>query len=297
MNKLTFSLAALAVVLGCATVEKPAKEPSPSCRESALPFKLGVAGYTYCKVRDVDKVGAAMQSYDCHYLCRKDFLLSYDADEQAIAAYKAKIAEYGISTLATGPVYMSDAATVERTFAFAHRFGLKVVVGVPFEMAADGKTRVESDKILDIVEQCVKRYDIRFAIHNHGPDIPKLYPTAEAALKRIGQRDRRLGVCLDIGHERRAGLDPEAFIREHGDRIYDVHIKNIKIDPVKNLPKEGPRGELNIPGVMQALADVGYAGGVHIEYEKDFEDNLIEMAESVGYYRGCMDSVRIKANK
>ena len=281
---------AVAVATGCAA----AAAWGGAGRAERLPYRLGIAGYTYHRVKDVDRVCAAMRSYDCHYLCHKDFLLGYDADDAAIAAYKAKLAGYGIETLATGPVYMRDEETARRTFAFAKRFGLKTVVGVPFETAADGRTRVESDRMLDVVERLVREYDIRFAIHNHGPDLPKLFPTAEAALERIGGRDRRLGVCLDVGHERRAGLDPVAFIRAHGDRIYDVHLKNIRVDPVRNLAVEGPRGELDVPAILQALADVGYAGGVHVEYEKDFENNLLPLAESVGYYRGCMDSVRAK---
>lgn len=85
-----------------------------------------------------------------------------------------------------------------------------------------------SDKMLDAVESLVKEYDMYYAIHNHGPDIPKLFPTAEAALKRIGSRDRRIGVCLDVG----------------------------------------------------------YTGVCHIEYERDFKDNAMGLAESFGYYRG-----------
>ena len=145
--------------------------------------------------------------------------------------------------------------------------------------------------MLDVLDALVKEFDIRAAIHHHGPDTPTLYPTAESVLKRVAGRDRRIGVCLDVGHERRAGFDPVAFIRAHGDRIYDVHLKNIMIDPVKNLAKEGPRGELDIPGILKALAEVGYDGVCHVEYEKDFADNLSEVAESVGYYRGVMDTL------
>ena len=173
---------------------------------------------------------------------------------------------------------------------------MKTVVVVPYgvkEGAKDawGASRYESEEMLDVLDALVKEFDIRAAIHNHGPDTPTLYPTAEAAMKRIAGRDRRIGVCLDIGHERRAGLDPVAFIRAHGDRIYDVHLKNIKIDPVQNFAKEGPRGELDIPGIMKALAETGYDGVCHVEYEKDFKDNVSEVAESIGYYRGVMDTI------
>jgi hypothetical protein len=85
------------------------------------------------------------------------------------------------------------------------------------------------------------------------------------------------------------------FIKQYSNRIFDVHIKNIKIDPVKNLAMEGPRGELDIPAIFQALADVGYTGVCHIEYEKDFKDNAMGLAESFGYYRGVADCIKAKA--
>jgi sugar phosphate isomerase/epimerase len=264
-----------------------------------VPFKIGIAGYTFCKKPLKDSL-AIMQKIDCHYLCHKDFFLKYDANDKEIAAYKEKISRFGVKTLATGPLYAKDEATARAQFEFAKRLGIKILVGVPYEVkkgAKDtwGANRLESDKMLDIIEKLVKEYDMYYAIHNHGPDIPNLFPTAESAIKRIANRDRRIGVCLDVGHERRAGFDPVVFIRKYADRIFDVHIKNIKIDPVKNIAKEGPRGELDIPAIFQALADVGYSGVCHIEYEKDFNDNAMGLAESFGYYRGVAACIKYKA--
>ena len=232
---------------------------------AAVPFKLGVAGYTYHR-QSADAALASMKALDVRYLCIKDFHLDYTKGAAApIAEFKAKCAAAGVECVAAGPLYYKDEATARAFFEFAKAYGLKTVLVVPYEDGPDGKGRVESDAMLDVLERLVREYDIRAAIHNHGPDIPGLFPTAESALARIGGRDRRIGVCLDIGHERRAGFDPVAFIRAHGDRIYDVHMKNIVIDPVKNLAMPGPRGELDIPAVMKALADVGYDGVCHIE--------------------------------
>ena len=265
---------------------------------AAVPFKIGMAGYTFCK-QTLDQALATMQKIDCHWLCHKDTFLPYGATEAEIAEYKAKLAAAGVGTLATGPLYAKDEASGRAQFEFAKKFGLKVVVGIPYKVP-EGKgdkfqNRVESPEMLDVVEKLVKEYDIKYAIHNHGPDVEALYPTGEVILDRLAGRDARLGVCLDIGHERRAGLDPAAFIRKNADRIFDVHLKNIKIDPVKNFAMEGPRGELDIQGIFQALADVGYTGVCHIEYEKDFKGNAMALAESFGYYRGVADCIRAKA--
>lgn len=327
MNKLML-IAAAAAVTGCASAPEPqvakvdkcacakctcaakpskpaevkpakkyVKPDSPSLRESKMPFKLGIAGFTYHKM-SVDETLAAMKRMDVHYLCIKDFHLDYKLGAQApIADFKKKCADAGVECLAAGPLYMDNADVARKFFEFAKAYGLKTLVVVPFETKdINGKkTRVESESMLDVLDKLVKEFDIRVAIHNHGPDIPYLYPTAESAMKRIASRDKRIGVCLDVGHERRAGLDPVEFIRKHCDRIYDIHLKNIKIDPVKNFAKEGPRGELNIPAILKALAENGYAGVCHVEYEKDFQDNLSEVAESIGYFRGCLDTIKIRA--
>ena len=300
MKKLLFSL-----VLAAASVAS-----------AQVPFKLGIARYTMHKA-GLYKALDIMKTLDTHYLGLIEGSIRYDAPEAEIAAYKAHCARYGVEVVSAGPLYFSTESELKACCEFAKRYGMKYISVVPFEwnpkiahIAGDdpakvnaerrkvlppSEWRVESDRMMDLLEEYCRKYDLRAAVHNHGPDMPDLYPTGEASLKRIGRRDRRIGVCLDVGHERRAGLDPAAFIRRHGDRIVEVHMKNIKIDPVRNFARIGSRGELDIPGIMQALADVGFDGYCLVEYETDFDDNLVPLAESIGYYRGCMDAVKAKA--
>jgi len=289
-----------------AKVEKAKRPASPSCRQSKLPYKLGVARYTMCK-RSLDEALDILQNIDCHYLGLMEGTIEYGASNEEIAAYKAKCAAAGVEVVSAGPLYYSTEAELKACCEFAKRYGMKYISVVPFEWnpkiagITDSKERakiipprewrIESDRMMDLLDQYVKKYGLRAAVHNHGPDNDYLYPTAEAAMKRIGNRDKRIGVCLDVGHERRAGLDPVAFIRNNPDRIVEVHLKNIKIDPVKNIAKEGPRGELDIPRILKALGDIGFGGYCLIEFEKDFTLNEAPLAESLGYYRGCMDSV------
>ena len=273
------------------------KEKSPSCKTSRLPYKLGIARYTMART-PFDRVLDIVESLDCHYLSLIEGTIARDATDAQIAEYKARLAARGIVVDTLGPVYYDDEKTVEDAFAFAKRYGMDMISVVPFEKRkVNGKeTRVESEAMLDVLERMVRKYDIKAAIHNHGTDMPLLFPTGEAIIKRIEGRDRRIGFCFDVGHQARfGGGDPAKFIREHADRIYDIHLKNIKIDPVRNLAKEGPRGELDVHGILTALADVGYSGVCHVEYEKDHGDNLVQLAESFGYYRGVCDAIKVKA--
>ncbi|MBR4939316.1 MAG: DUF1080 domain-containing protein [Kiritimatiellae bacterium] len=328
-NTLIASAVAAVALAGCTTAEKPAsaeakctnckcaaaqpakkaRPVSPSCRESKMPFKLGVARYTLCK-KNFDQALEMLQDMDCHYMGLMEGSIKYGATDAEIAAYKAKAAKYGVEVVSAGPLYYRTEEELKACMEFAKRYGMKYISVVPYEWnpkianITDNKERakiipgrewrLESDKMMDLLEKYVKKYDIKAAVHNHGPDNAYLYPTAEASLKRIAGRDKRIGVCLDVGHNMRAGADPVEFIRKHGDRIYEVHIKNIKIDPVKNFAKEGPRGELDIPGIFQALADINYDGYCLIELEKDFDVHEVPLAESIGYYRGVMDSIKFK---
>ena len=99
---------------------------------AAVPFRLGVAGYTFNK-RTIDDALAIMQKADVHYLCVKDFHLPFTATDEDIAAFKAKCASYGVTPYAIGPVYVKDAAFLREQFEFAKRLGVKTVVGVPYE--------------------------------------------------------------------------------------------------------------------------------------------------------------------
>ena len=283
----------------CACETAPARPVSPSCRTSKMPYKLGVARYTMCK-RSFDKALEMMQDMDVHYMGLMEGSIKYDATDAEIAAYKAKAAKFGVEVVSAGPLYYDTKEKLVACCEFAKRYGMKYISVVPYkdnpawkEGMPARERRLESDEMMDALDECVKKYDLRAAVHNHGPDNAYLYPTAEAAMKRIGNRDKRIGVCLDVGHERRAGLDPVEFIRKNGDRIVEIHLKNIKIDPVKNFAKEGPRGELDIPGILKALADIGYDGYCLVEFEKDFAVNEVPLAESIGYYRGVMDSVKV----
>ena len=319
MNISKIAMAAVAAAsVGCSSVKEPsspagcgaARPASPSCRvQDRLPYKLGVARYTM-HARPFDRTLEIMQDIDCHYLGLIESTIPRDATDAEIAAYKAKCAKYGVEVVSLGPLYYSTEAELAAACKFAKRYGMKYISVVPFEWnpkianVADPEERkkicpprewrLESDKMMDLLEKYCREYDLRAAVHNHGPDNAFLYPTAESALKRIGRRDdRRLGVCLDVGHERRAGLDPVEFIKKNGDRIVEVHLKNIKIDPVVNYAKEGPRGELDIPGILKALADAGFGGYCLVEYEKDFAVNEVPLAESFGYYRGVMDTIKV----
>ena len=285
----TTSLALAAA--GCQSISK-----NGSCTKCGkVNFKLGMAGYS-CHRLSADETLALLKRLDVNYLCVKDFHLPFKATDAEIAAFKQKCADHGVTGYGLGPIYMDTKDKAKMVFDFAKRFGVDTVVGVPFEykMINGKKTRYESRSLCEYLSGLCKEYDIRYAIHNHGPDIPYLFPTGETSWNMVKDLDVRMGLCLDVGHDFRAKADPVASIRKFHTRIYDMHIKNVKFDPVKNRAMPMPRGDMDMWSIVKTLVDVGYKGVCSLEYEsfppKGEKPGIKadEVAESIGYFKGLM---------
>ena len=301
VSRLDFMKASLAgmaavAVSGCATTSTaaPACAPKGACGEKKpIKFKFGLAGYTMHK-KTLDETLAVLRKTDIHYLCVKDFHLPLKATDAEMAAFKEKCAKAGVTPYAAGPLYTKTNEDVRRFFEYAKRFGFKTVVGVPYD-PADAKDswnkRVGSRKQLEYIDKLVKEFDIRYAIHNHGPASPNMYPDVAYGWNLVKDLDPRIGFCMDVGWEYGCGKDPAETIRQYGSRIYDLHFKNFEKNKPNGASTPLPRGKINFVKVLKALRDIGYAGVCALEYERDFQDNIVPIAECVGYYRGLVDAL------
>jgi sugar phosphate isomerase/epimerase len=231
-----------------------------------------------------------VKKVDVHYLCIKDFHLPLKSTDEEIAAFHAKCKSFDVTGYGVGPIYMGSEEEVNNAFAYAKRVGVKTVVGVPFKMV--DKKRVSSPELLQVVNRKVREYDMKYAIHNHGPDMPELFPTAESAIELIKDLDQRVGLCLDIGHQLRDGKDPVKAMLEFADRVHDIHIKNVTAATKQGRAIEMPRGAIDMPAFVRALRKVKYSGMCSLEFEKDMDNPIVGIAESIGYFRGLMDATR-----
>jgi len=263
---------------------------------AAVPFKIGVAGFTFHK-RTLDDALAIMQKADVHYLCVKDFHLPFSATDADIAAFKEKCAKYGVTPYAIGPIYDKDAKNLRGRFEFAKRLGVKTVVGVPYDPTDEKDTwskRRGSRTLLLEIDKLVKEFDIRYAIHNHGPQSPEMYPDVEYGWNLVKDLDPRVGFCIDVGWEYGCDKDPAETIKKYGARIFDAHIKNFDKNKPNGASVPLPRGKIDLAKVFKAFADVGYEGVCSLEYERDFQDNLLAVVESIAYERGLCDAIKAK---
>ena len=288
------AFAALAAT-GCATGSKCGGAPVCGCADKGktgkVSFKLGMAGYTFKELK-VDAMLDALERLDIHYLCVKNFHLPFAATDAEMAAFKERCAAKGVTPYGLGPVSAKTIDDVKEAFDFAKRLGVDIVVGVPYKRGVTGawKDQEQNREMCEKISPLCDEYDIRFAIHNHGPDAPKCFPTGAASCEFVKDLSPRMGMCLDIGHDLRGGGDPATTIRKYHARLFDFHLKDIipNMNGIKATAMQLGRGVLDLPSIVKALCDVGYAGSCSIEYEKNFKDNYAELAECAGYFRALV---------
>lgn len=254
----------------------PLKSESPKGKSD--PFKLGIAGYSFINF-NLDESLKMMKKVDVHYLCIKDFHLPYKSTAEEIAAFHAKLKENNVTGYAVGPIYTKTRKEIDDAFDYAKRVGVDLVIGIPLH--AD----------LEYVAQKTKEFNIRYAIHNHGPE-DKLYPSAESIYNLIKNLDERVGICFDMGHNKRDGRDSVADFQKFSKRIFDMHLKNVTAATKEGSTCELGRGIIDIPAYVKMLRKVNYTGSCSLEYEKDMKDPLAGIAESIGYFRGVCDGTR-----
>ena len=246
--------------------------PGPAA--GTVPFTLGMASYTLRQF-PVDQAIEMTKRLGLTRICFKDFHLKLDATPEVIAGTVAKVKAAGLDLYAGGVIYMKTEAEVDRAFAYAKAAGFKMIIGVP------------TYDLLPYTNRKVQEYDIPVAIHNHGPDNP-LFPTPQSAYERIASLDRRLGLCMDVGHTQRSGVDPAESAEKYFDRLFDVHIKDVSASTAQGQTVEIGRGVIDIPKLIKTLTRLGFKGTLALEYEKDAKDPLPGSAESIGYLRGVI---------
>jgi len=240
-------------------------------------FKLAMAGWTFVKHK-LEPSLDMMERADVHYLCIKDFHLPLDSTPEQIAEFHEKLKAKGVTGYAVGPISMKTEADADRAFEYCKRTGVTMVVGVP------------EHNLLPYIDRKVKEYGFRFAIHNHGHG-DKLYPTVESVYLKVKDLDPRIGSCHDIGYSMLMGIDPVAVTLKYAKRIFDIHIKDVTGATADGKDCELGRGIIDFPAFIKVLRKIRYKGMCSLEFEKNAEDPLAGIAESVGYFKGVWNTV------
>jgi inosose dehydratase len=269
---------ASALAFAPAAASLAAQETGAKPAERWHGLKVGVATYTMRQF-PLEAAIKATQRVGLHYVSIKDVHCPFKTTAEERKAVAQKFKDAGITPLSCGNVGMkNDEANIRQAFEYARDLGLPTIVCAPPPSA------------LPILDKMVKEFDIRIAIHNHGPE-DKEFPSPYDVWTAVQPFDKRVGLCIDIGHSARAGAEPAEAILKCRERLYDIHFKDINNTTLKGSPVECGRGVLNLRAVCQNLVTIGYDHHVGFEYEKDGADPLPGLAESVGYVHGILASL------
>jgi inosose dehydratase len=251
--------------------------PAPPSEHGWRGLKPGVASYTLRKL-PLDQAIKAIQKVGLKYVSIKDFHLPLKSTSEERRAVAEKFKAAGITPMSCGNISMqNDEANIRNAFEYARDTGLKVIVCSP------------DPQSVPILDKMVKEFDIKLAIHNHGPE-DKRFPSPYDVWKAVEKYDARIGLCIDVGHTARAKVNPAEAIIKCQARLYDMHIKDITSTEPNGQTVEAGRGVLDLKSIVQAALKIKFSYLFSFEYEKDADDPIPGLAESIGYVKGLVAS-------
>jgi sugar phosphate isomerase/epimerase len=263
------ALAASSDLFAFAQQQPSAGEPSP--------IRLGLASYTFRNFSRAQLI-VFMKQLKVFALNAKDVKDHLPMDAKLEAAALADYAAAGISLHAAGTIYFTkdEDADIRSKFEYCKRAGIAVIV------AGD-----PAPETLPRIEKFVKEYDIRIAIHNHGPE-DKLWHSPLDVLKAVKSMDPRIGCCIDVGHTVRAGTDVVQAIHEAGPRLFNLHMKDLTNFDSKESQVAVGEGIMPVRKMFEALTAIKYKGFVDLEYEIHPDDPMPGVIASFAYMQGVL---------
>jgi sugar phosphate isomerase/epimerase len=238
---------------------------------------LGLASYTFRNFTRAQLIGF-MKQLNVFELNVKDVKDHLPMNAQEGAAALADYAAANIKLHAAGAIYFAkdEDADIRSKFEYCKRAGISVIV------AGD-----PAPETLPRIEKFVKEYDIRLAIHNHGPE-DKLWHSPLDVLKAVKSMDPRIGCCIDVGHTVRAGTDVVQAIHEAGPRLFNLHMKDLTSFESKESQVAVGDGIMPVQKMFEALIAIKYRGFVDLEYEIHPDDPVPGVIASFAFMRGVL---------
>jgi sugar phosphate isomerase/epimerase len=268
-------------LLSSAALAAPLTSGSTAAVSAQDDIKLGVATYSFREFQR-DLCIKNVKQLNVEYVDIKEFHLPQTDPPPALAAGRKAFDRAGLKVIGGGNITLAepDESGLRQHFEYAKTVGFPMMICAP---------RHEN---LPIIEKLAKEYNVKIAIHNHGPE-DKNFPTAKSVLDAVKNMDSRMGLCIDIGHATRAGENVVEAIASAGPRLFEMHMKDLR-DPAgqKDQPafSQVPVGDgvLPIPAIFKQLKKQGYQGVCSLEYEIDADDPMPGMRKSFSYMRGVL---------
>jgi sugar phosphate isomerase/epimerase len=275
----------LPLALAAAFLSPARALPIPdTCRTNG--FALGCQTWTFRKFTTLEAIdltaaaGGKVIEFAADQPLSKDkpgVIFNWHSSDADIALVQDRLRQRGLRAVAYGVVDIpSNEAEARQLFDFAKKLGLYVIV-------------TESTGSIDTIDKLVKEYNICVGFHDH-PRRP-LEPgyrmwDPNYVLSVVKGRDPRIGATADVGHWVRSGLVPVDCLKILHGRIISVHMKDLneKSPGAHDVP--WGQGVSDIPGILDELKRQHFAGNISVEYETNWDHNVTDAAQCIGFVRG-----------
>jgi len=227
------------------------------------PFKMGLQSYSLRGLKsdgksDRGKALDATKELGIRYWEAFPAHVPMPAAGDVSPEIKRELTKADVTLAGYGVVHFGkDAAANRRLFEFAKSLGLEYMSADPDPAAFD-----DLDKL-------VETFGIAIGIHNHGPG--NRYAKIETISKAIKDHHPKIGCCIDTGHFLRSREDPVDAAEAFGNRVYGVHLKDVK--DAKTFTVLG-QGDLRTVDFLKTLARNKYKYLLAIEYEENEQNPL-----------------------
>ena len=265
-------------VAGSAEDELPAGSRPAAAVQGSI--RLGVATYSLRQFPR-DYAIQAVRELGTPYVNIKSFHQPYESSPEDLAAGRRAFESAGLQIVGGGTITLQqdDDDDIRGYFEYARLSGMPLMVIAP------------TAQTLPRIERFVKEYDIEVAVHVHGPTDAH-FPGPQDVLPIIEDMDPRVGVCVDVGHTARTGIDLVEVLDMCGDRALDIHMKDLRDLTYRASQCIVGEGKIPVPAIFRQLEKMSYGGYVNLEYEIDADDPLPGMKQSFAYMRGVIAGMR-----
>jgi len=242
-------------------------------------FKLGVASYSFREFSR--KIAIQGTQKLAKYINYKDVHLPLTSTPAEIKKAIADTEKAGLKIVGGGTIYFQtqDEKDIRAKFEYAKACGMPTIVCMP------------NADVLPKLGKYVQEYDIKIAVHAHGPE-DKNFQKPQDVLKVVKDMDPRCGLCVDIGHTVRTGVDLISTVAEVGPRLLDLHVKDLADFKDKGSQRPCGDGIMPFPALFTQLKKMNYQGYINLEYEIDDTDPLPNMIKSFAYMRGVIAGLK-----
>lgn len=266
--------------MSTAVLAAPMTGRSSAADASPNDIKLGVATYS---LREFQRALAIkmIKQMNVQYVDIKEFHLPYNDTPKQVAAGRKQFDEAGLNVVGGGNISLQNdnEADLRRYFEYARACGFPMMIIAP------------THETLPKIEKLVKEYNIKVAIHNHGPE-DKHFPSPRSVLDAVHNMDPRVGLCIDVGHTARTGQDVVESIAQAGPRLFEIHMKDLRDLHDKDSQVPVGDGAMPVPAIFRQLRKQGYQGVCSLEYEVDADNPMLGMQKSFSYMRGVIAGMK-----